>query len=72
MPTGDPRVDWNLGTSFAGMAVSYARSKREPGWIRFVIASIHWKALHGIITPSNIEHGFFARIAQLAYCGSLN
>jgi hypothetical protein len=71
-PTGDHVTDWNRGQDFADIAVAYARIKREPAWIGFILASIHYKVRSGLMTAGSIEGGFFTRIAKLAYLGSMD
>ena len=52
--------------------IRYARFKKDPAWIAFILATIHYKTRRGLLTLGSIEGGFFARIAKLAYLGSMN
>jgi hypothetical protein len=71
-PTGDHVTDWNMGQDFADIAVRYARAKKEPAWINFVLGMMQWKISRGLIVPGSVEGGFFARLAKLACVGSFD
>jgi hypothetical protein len=71
-PTGDFVADMTTGRQYAELAVAYARSKADPGFIEFVLSAMNIKTLIAEINPGGIEYGFFSRIAQIAYCGSIN
>ena len=66
-------MDWETGRRYADLTVAYARKTRSPAFIAFVLDAIQLKTVvNGNIAISSIEYGFFQRIAQIAYCGSLN
>jgi hypothetical protein len=72
-PTGDTVADLETGRKYAEMTVAYARKTRSPAFITFVFDSIQFKtAIDGVKAVSAIEYGFFQRIAQIAFCGSMN
>jgi hypothetical protein len=72
-PSGDVVDDIETGRKFADLTVSYARKTGSPAFITFVLDAINTKTmLGGNKAISGIEYGFFARIAQVAYRGSLN
>jgi hypothetical protein len=50
----------------------YARSKNSASFIELVLSDINIKTFIGETPLSGIEYGFFRRIAQIAYCGSMN
>jgi len=70
--TGDFATDIETGGRYAEIAVAYARSKNSASFIELVLNDINIKTLIGESPLSCIEYGFFSRIAQIAYCGSLN
>jgi hypothetical protein len=68
--TGAFAVDSETGN--AELAVAYARSKDSASFIELVLSDINIKTFIGETPLSGIEYGFFSRIAQIAYCGSMN
>ena len=68
--TGDFAADSETGN--AELAVAYARSKNSASFIELVLSYINIKTFICETPLSGIEYGFFSRIAQIAYCGSLN
>src|ERR1035437_2309263 len=70
--SGDHITDWNRGQDYADLAVAYARTKRDPAWIGFILASIAFKVRFGLMTAGSLEGGFFTRIGKLAYLGSMD
>lgn len=76
--TGDPIADRALGRRYAEMAVAYARKTGSPAFISFVLGEINLRvALNTVLDESAsgkfaIEYGFFERVAQVAFCGSMN
>lgn len=73
-PTGHWDADRATGEHYADLAVSYARAKNQPEFINFVLAGISCYGRRGWSPPGSeaIEAGFFARIARLAYVGSMS
>jgi hypothetical protein len=71
-PELEPGVNCALGTLFANEAVKYARARQEWGAIARIVGAIHEKIRAGLLVPGNMEAGFFSRLCQLAYFGSLN
>lgn len=71
-PFGDWDIDVAYGEGCADAIVRYAREIKQPQIISFVLWAIIRKAQVGAIVPAAIENGFFNRLAQLAYCGSMN
>jgi hypothetical protein len=73
-PFGDPDTDRAVGEIYAELAVMYARTVKKPDFITVVLAFIHGKARDGLLPAGSeaIADGFYARIARLAYVGSLN
>jgi hypothetical protein len=70
--TGDFAADTETGRRYAELAVAYARSKNSGSFIELVLSDINIKTLIDETPLSGIEYGFFNRIAQIAYCGSMN
>jgi hypothetical protein len=70
--TGDFAADTETGRRYAELAVAYARSKNSASFIELVLSDINIKTFIGETPLSGIEYGFFSRIAQIAYCGSMN
>jgi hypothetical protein len=70
--SNDPELDRITGELYADIAVRYAREQGNSGAIGFILATIIHKASTGRLVPGQIERGFFDRIAQIAYCGSMN
>jgi len=68
--TGAFAVDSETGN--AELAVADARSKNSASFIELVLSDINIKTFIGETPLSGIEYGFFSRIAQIAYCGSMN
>lgn len=68
----DHGLNLTLGELYADMAVRHAREKADPMALELVMTVIKHKAIKGEITIGPIEIGFFHRIAQLAYVGSLS
>jgi hypothetical protein len=46
--------------------------KNSASFIELVLSDINIKTFIGETPLSGIEYGFFSRIAQIAYCGSMN
>jgi hypothetical protein len=67
----DPELDRITGELYADIAVRYAEQGNS-GAIGFIHATIIHKASTGRLVPGQIERWFFDRIAQIAYCGSMN
>ena len=70
--TGDFAADTETGRRYAELAVAYARAKNCPSFIELVLSDINIKTFIGETPLSGIEYGFFSRMAQIAYCGSMN
>jgi hypothetical protein len=70
--TGDFAADTETGRRYAELAVAYARSKNSASFIELVLSDINIKTFIGETALSGIEYRFFSRIAQTAYCGSMN
>lgn len=71
--SGNYDADLQTGRRYAEMAVAYAREHGSPAFIAFVLDAIILKTiLDGNKIYSGIEAGFFQRLAQIAYCGSLS
>jgi hypothetical protein len=76
--TGDAIADRELGRRYAEMAVAYARKTGSPAFVSFVLGEINLRAALNNISDGSasstlaIEYGFFERLAQIAFCGSLN
>lgn len=70
-PTGDWGLDHVTGERYADAAIRYARTKGNPDFVTFVLATIHLKG-HAGKAASGIEAGFLARLAKLACAGALN
>ena len=68
--TGDFAADTETGRRYAELAVAYARSNAS--FIELVLSDINIKTFIGETPLSGIEYGFFSRIDQIAYCGSMN
>jgi hypothetical protein len=66
-PAAPSRYPYN-----AELAVAYAWSKNSASFIELVLSDINIKTFIGETPLSGIEYGFFSRIAQIAYCGSMN
>jgi hypothetical protein len=72
-PTGEAAVDMQTGRKYAEMTVAYARKTGSPAFISFVLEAINLKTLlKGNNAFSVVEIGFFQRLAQITFCGSLN
>jgi hypothetical protein len=72
-PSGDAAADLKTGHRFAEMTVAYARKNGSPAFIAFVLDALQFKTVSdGVGALTAIEYGFFERIAQITYCGSLN
>jgi hypothetical protein len=41
-------------------------------FVYMVLGAINFKTLNRMIIPGGIEYGFFQRVSQIAYCGSMN
>jgi hypothetical protein len=76
--TGDAIADRELGQRYAEMAVAYARKTGSPAFISYVLGEINLRGVLNHIledpAPSTlaIECGFFERLGQITFCGSLN
>jgi hypothetical protein len=70
--TGDFAADTETGRRYPELAVAYARFKNSASFIELVLSDINIKTFIGETLLSGIEYGFFSRISQIAYCGSMN
>jgi hypothetical protein len=71
-PTGDTPTDVAAGRAYAEEAIEYARTIGSPAFIAFVLSQIVDKAVMSGKSAPLIEYGFYQRLAQIAFCGSLN
>jgi hypothetical protein len=78
VPTDNVFADFETGCRYAEMTVAYARQIGSATFISFVLEAIALKKFCEGVEPSSarntflIEAGFFQRIAQITYCGSLD
>ena len=55
--------------------MGYPRLKRRnhnAGFVYMVLGAINFKTLNRMIISGGIEYGFFQRVSQISYCGSMN
>jgi hypothetical protein len=73
-PLGDWDLDTEIGEQYADLAVMHAKVLRQPEFVACVLAFINYKARHGLLPAQSeaVVHGFFRRLAKLAYLGSMN
>ena len=78
VPSGDAFADFETGCKYAEMTVAYARQIGSATFISFVLEAIALKKFCDGVVPDTapntflIEAGFFQRLAQVTFCGSLN
>jgi hypothetical protein len=77
VPTDDAFADFETGRKYAEMTVAYARQIGSATFISFVLEAIALKKFCDGVVPAApntflIEAGFFQRLAQVTFCGSLN
>jgi hypothetical protein len=78
VPTGDVFADFETGRKYAEMTVAYARQIGSATFISFVLEAIALKRFCDGVSPAlalnavGIEAGFFQRLAQITFCGSMN
>ena len=78
VPTDDVLADFETGRRYAEMTVAYARHIGSATFISFVLEAIAMRKFCDGVVPDTapntflIEAGFFQRLAQITYCGTLN
>jgi hypothetical protein len=78
VPAGDVFADFETGRKYAEMTVAYARQIGSATFISFVLEAIAMRKFCDGVSPESalntigIEAGFFQRLAQITFCGSMN
>jgi hypothetical protein len=78
VPTNDVFADFKTGRQYAEITVAHARQIGSATFISFVLEAIAMRKFCDGVSPESafntigIEAGFFQRLAQITFCGSMN